>query len=53
MYKMINLCQKPKVKEKSSPTVFIKINEAEVKRIMGKNYSIFIESRNKIYEAIE
>ena len=53
MYRMIDFFQKPKSKENSCPSTLIEVNEAEVKRIMGKDYLHFVESRNKIYEAIE
>lgn len=53
MYKMTSLCQKKKSKEMSLPKSIIKVNDAEVKKIMGNNYLAYISSRNDIYKAID
>ena len=53
MYKMTNLWQKKKSKEISLPKRIIKVNDAEVKKIMGNHYSAYISSRNDIYKAID
>lgn len=53
MYKKTSLCQKKKSKEMSLPKRIIKVNDAEVKKIMGNNYSAYISSRNDIYKAID
>ena len=52
MYKMTSLCQKKKTKEMSLPKRIIKVNDAEVKKIMGRYYSAYISSRDDIYKSL-
>ncbi len=53
MYKKTSLCQRKKSKDMSLPKRIIKVNDAEVKKIMGNHYSAYISSRNDIYKAID
>ena len=53
MYKKTSLCQRKKSKDMSLPKRIIKVNDAEVKKIMGNQYSAYISSRNDIYKAID
>ena len=52
MYKIINLCQKKKSNEVSSPKRIIRVNDTEVKKIMGRYYSAYISSRDDIYKSL-
>lgn len=52
MYKFTNLCQKKKSPGLSSSKRLIKVNNDEVKKIMGKYYSAYVLSINDIYKSL-
>lgn len=52
MYKFTNLCQKKKTPGSSLPKKIIKVNDDEVKKIMGKYYSAYVLSVNDIYKSL-
>lgn len=52
MYKMTSLYQKKKSPSSDLEKRIIKVNDDEVKRIMGNYYSAYILSVNDIYKSL-
>ncbi len=52
MNKMTSLYQKPVSKGTCMPKRKIKINESEVKRIMGKYYQAFLKSKEQMNDIV-